>query len=907
MYSRSEYRRMAETKARVAEQLALAHASAEARRIRAENPGSVSLEINTTSPALDVPNTPAVPPSVKFAKGHTTESINKKTNQSKMAVYNDPIDGSSSKRKANGHDDAPAPKKANTSTWVPRAPGQRYQGTARQAPESRPSTILKTKSVTQQKARRNDAMELDVHSTLGRKRGAENNLNESATKKQKLNAHPSSNAPLSSNPVLAQSSKAGQAMPEAPSSAEAASTANFFDSLYPKDSKVKASAGRAVHTTEIVRTVVPPTAVQTRRVVQTAPTKATPAVKKPKSPTPPKSHKKDGKGPVAKNTAVIKTSRNEELGKLPTSGATPQRGIGPKETTASRKGISRTRIQTGFDYESPSAEQVAKAAPLPKSDGELIENGLEKQSVKVSRQIPPVSHKGHNASTEGTEKSLKRKKDTTFEEGNTHKKLREGDGSATHGKEHARGKAEPSVKEIAEPESTPVAKVRRNQTQKLQSHARKAGNSVDNSKTETTHQNSGKKSPSAGISDHTSSANRTLAKEGKKTSSNKDKNTESRKDAKPSVVGYANPNAKKEDSEARGAEPRGIYNGAMACYINSVLQAIANIPRMADHYRGLANQVIPEIAEYVALNAANWQGGDNKNKYKSKAKGKLRVLLERNKSKICLGAYLGVLLNEMLDPDPLAEAPSSYVFRQACGVLLANDKGERYDGEDQQECMEYFEKLLDHLDIEEVDGRTENFEAPSLVQELFGLEAITKIQCRSCGHAWDSCVEKKFAFTTSMPSTKNLPDRESRVCITECLDAYSIPDSVDVHCNGCGETSRASKWMQLKDLSPYVLVNLNRVVVHGSENQMEATFTRNPDTVSLPLSEGVTMKDGVEDVQYEAIGTIKHRGIDFSGGHWTSWMKIDGQWWCFDDDHVAKKESKRGHPVTCMVVLKRSA
>lgn len=93
----------------------------------------------------------------------------------------------------------------------------------------------------------------------------------------------------------------------------------------------------------------------------------------------------------------------------------------------------------------------------------------------------------------------------------------------------------------------------------------------------------------------------------------------------------------------------------------------------------------------------------------------------------CLGAYLGVLLNEMLDPDPLAEAPSSYVFRQACGVLLANDKGERYDGEDQQECMEYFEKLLDHLDIEEVDGRTENFEAPSLVQDLFGLEAITKV------------------------------------------------------------------------------------------------------------------------------------------------------------------------------------
>ena len=92
-----------------------------------------------------------------------------------------------------------------------------------------------------------------------------------------------------------------------------------------------------------------------------------------------------------------------------------------------------------------------------------------------------------------------------------------------------------------------------------------------------------------------------------------------------------------------------------------------------------------------------------------------------------LGAYLGVLLNEMLDAEQSANTPSSYVFRQACGVLLKDDKGKGYDGQEQAECMEFFEKLLEYLDMEEVRDRKDNSEAPSLVRELFGIEAISRV------------------------------------------------------------------------------------------------------------------------------------------------------------------------------------
>ena len=162
------------------------------------------------------------------------------------------MDSSSSKRKANDHADAPAPKKANTNTLVPRvprAPGERYQGTAaRPPPESRPA--LKEKPV--KKARDIDPMDVDIRSSLeksktwqqsdvssssGRKRNAEHDLNKSAAKKQRSNGLPPSNL------LLTQSPQAGKAGPNRVICVKPTPKNNFFNSLYPKNSKIKASPG----------------------------------------------------------------------------------------------------------------------------------------------------------------------------------------------------------------------------------------------------------------------------------------------------------------------------------------------------------------------------------------------------------------------------------------------------------------------------------------------------------------------------------------------------------------------------------------------------------------------------------------------------------------------------------------
>ena len=91
--------------------------------------------------------------------------------------------------------------------------------------------------------------------------------------------------------------------------------------------------------------------------------------------------------------------------------------------------------------------------------------------------------------------------------------------------------------------------------------------------------------------------------------------------------------AKSGVTPASRATPWGLQNEHNACYINSVLQAIANIPRMTDHYRSLAHKVIPEISDFVALNAENFNAGDA-TKNALKARKQLRKLLERNRLKM---------------------------------------------------------------------------------------------------------------------------------------------------------------------------------------------------------------------------------------------------------------------------------
>ncbi len=303
-----------------------------------------------------------------------------------IAVYNDPVDGSSLKRKANGHVDDPAPKKANTNTFVPRVPGERYQGTAARLPStSRP--VLKRKPMTQQGARNNNAgnidnlasssgksksvqqqrpkdataMDLDTSSSVGKKRDAEKGLNERPTKKQKANPLPSSNL------AMTQSSQAAKAAPSGVISVKPTPKSSFFKSLYPEGSKLKASVGvgtshaagnqrlisikRSVVSTEVVSTAVPPTAVRTRYVKHITREKTISVIGEPRSHIP---RGKDNKiSPAANHTMSEKLLKRKDRA---------------SEEGTERKGAKKIRKDDGSWSAKPSVEKTPMSSKYRSRD-----------------------------------------------------------------------------------------------------------------------------------------------------------------------------------------------------------------------------------------------------------------------------------------------------------------------------------------------------------------------------------------------------------------------------------------------------------------------------------------------------------------------------------------------------------
>ena len=241
------------------------------------------------------------------------------------------------KRGADDFYDAPAPKRHH---YEHRVLGERYQGTAAK-PLANVFPIPKGGSGAQGRNRdigpigariplsasrnRNQAQgqkhktQIDVPSSLAKKRRAENDLDESTAKKQRRTCSPS----LGLAPTQSQNTRK-------PILKRARPTPNtsFFSSLYPKNSKLKASAGvstgctvryleltstkRAIVTTEIIRTPISSPGVEVVNAKQNARISTEAVVGTSKLPTPPKTPKEDGKNRRVEDTAAIKSAKRKD-------------------------------------------------------------------------------------------------------------------------------------------------------------------------------------------------------------------------------------------------------------------------------------------------------------------------------------------------------------------------------------------------------------------------------------------------------------------------------------------------------------------------------------------------------------------------------------------------------------------
>ena len=162
--------------------------------------------------------------------------------------------------------------------------------------------------------------QIDVHSSLAKKRRAEDDLDESTAKKQRRSCSPS----LGLAPTQSQDARKavlGRARPTP--------NTGFFSSLYPKNSKLKASTGvstgctvgyleltstkRAIVTTEIIRTPISSRGVEVMNAKYDARISTEAVVGTSKLPTPPKTPKEDGKGRLVEDAGATKSAKRKNM------------------------------------------------------------------------------------------------------------------------------------------------------------------------------------------------------------------------------------------------------------------------------------------------------------------------------------------------------------------------------------------------------------------------------------------------------------------------------------------------------------------------------------------------------------------------------------------------------------------
>ena len=170
---------------------------------------------------------------------------------------------------------------------------------------------------------------------------------------------------------------------------------------------------------------------------------------------------------------------------------------------------------------------------------------------------------------------------------------------------------------------------------------------------------------------------------------------------------------------------------------------------------------------------------------------------------------------------------------------------------------------------------------------------VVQIECRSCGTF-------KLKAKDSGSVEVSLHDTNKSVDLQTCIDDLSSSQQVRCKCEDAGRSARSLKVTNIKKLQDHAFVN-----IHRGGSQKSAETEKIPTKVAFP-KDPINMGASIDNL-YEPIAVLERKGESIDPGHWTCAKKVEGQWWLFDDDKIAKlsdEELKERHGAA-MVLLRR--
>ena len=310
-------------------------------------------------------------------------------------------------------------------------------------------------------------------------------------------------------------------------------------------------------------------------------------------------------------------------------------------------------------------------------------------------------------------------------------------------------------------------------------------------------------------------------------------------------------------------KPRGLLNYKNASFANAVLQCLAGCEDLVEHYEPMHNKAMSEKelwGDYPLADATGQRGrnGDQCRELLRKTLfNKLNRMLVDDKSNVIMlidnsniGAQLGQVFTRLQKPSEVGKsdeenAVNPIEFSQMFGLKSKRtSRGKRFDGETSEDCGEFLEELMAHLDREDRPKVGDKSKVESTVRQLFGGDTVDIVSNRmtlsmvrrefnsrqtKCDYCKQTAEQARKPFSTlglgvqtdpiGSPQMKKHP---AKLSMPQILGAFfgEVPHE-KARCAGCGRTGRVRKQKRFgASLPKYLAISRDCVEHDGSKKKI---------------------------------------------------------------------------------------